>query len=176
MNTQYPSYYTVRKLLKDAGFESQYDYLAKCKELGFPEEPDIIYHDRWQGWPVFLNTSNAKSNANSKPLVESLAERLVPEKPVRQKRLSQHIIDSYPSYNRVKSQIKKLQYEAKTEYLADAEKFGFPVDPENVYWNEWEGWDTFLTTLRSYRAMNNTTVNQQWVNRWLTRSWTSYNG
>lgn len=173
---RHPSYYTVRRLIKDAGFESRFDYLEKHKELGVPSNPEHMYRDRWEGWNKFLNIANAKSNANSKPIVESLAERLAKPKPVRQQRISQRIIDSYPAYNKIKYQLKKLQYENKALYLVDAEKFNFPVDPESVYWKEWEGWDTFLSTLRSERALTSTTVDQQWVNRWLTKRWSDANG
>jgi len=142
---KHPTYFSIRKFLRTAGFESKNEYLAKCKELGFPNNPDVMFYDRWEGWPKFLT------------------------------RISQRIINTYLTYSTIKTQIKKLQYETKSEYIADAEKFGFPLDPEGIYWREWEGWDIFLSTLRSERSRK-ASANERWINSWMTRSWTKHNG
>jgi len=161
---KHPTYFSIRKFLRTAGFESKNEYLAKCKELGFPNNPDVMFYDRWEGWPKFLNFKPTKARLE---YVATNSPRIT--------RISQRIINTYLTYSTIKTQIKKLQYETKSEYIADAEKFGFPLDPEGIYWREWEGWDIFLSTLRSERSRK-ASANERWINSWMTRSWTKHNG
>jgi len=165
---QHPTYFAIRKFLKTAGIESKKEYLSKCNELGFPSNPDIMFHDRWQGWPKFLNFKPTKAR------LKYVATR--PTRTATIKRISQRIIDTYPTYRTIKMYLKKLQYEAKTEYMSDAAELGFPLDPEGIYWREWEGWDIFLSTLRSEQSRKSS-ENVRWVNSWLMKLWThNHNG
>jgi hypothetical protein len=66
MKRPYPTYYVARRLLKPMELDNQDDYLKHYEALCLPKEPDIIYHDRWQGWDKFLSSLRCHAGYNEK--------------------------------------------------------------------------------------------------------------
>ena len=56
----------------------------------------------------------------------------------------------YMKYKKAKSLLKKCEFETKRRYLKEADNYDLPLNPEEVYKDEWEGWEIYLSALLSF--------------------------
>ena len=164
----FPSYEDLQEEVRKAGIKTQKEYIEyrkKNKELGLPSRPDIFYKGKgWQGWRKFLGTE--KSRPSYEELRRRVQELRIPSRTEYFKIYKEH--KGWPSNPNVVykeqwqgwehflgkriwprkeyAQVRLLEMEVKTpeEYEKRCEELGLPPDPENVYEDQWKGWDEFL--------------------------------
>lgn len=57
---------------------------------------------------------------------------------------------TYTTYKKAKLLLQRYGFETKTRYLKEADAIDLPLNPEEVYKDEWEGWEIYLSSLLSY--------------------------
>ena len=90
----------------------------------FPSNPNIIYKDKWRGWGDFLGTGNISTRKREKRDWMSFqdAKALMQSQGIR----------TFAQFKEWKK--------------AGNRPENFPSNPNQVYTNEWRGWDDFLGT------------------------------
>ncbi len=73
------------------------------------------------------------------------------------------------SYEEAKTILKECGFETKQNYLKEARKFYLPLDPEEAYKDEWEGWEIYLSSLFSYGTPSKQSESDKIIDEWLRR-------
>jgi hypothetical protein len=77
----------------------------------------------------------------------------------------------YPIYNKAKGILKKLGMERQDQYPKEAEYYNLPPNPEEYYGDQWEGWDTYMSTLRGCGKQRELTNTEKLTQEWLSKPW-----
>ncbi|MCO4320358.1 hypothetical protein [Aliidiomarina quisquiliarum] len=124
-----PSEQAAAKLIM-MGCQNSSDFLKLCagreqfkgmeRPADVPSQP-TVYYDDIESWVDFFQRG-------------------------REYLLSNHTIDDIPTYDELRQLCKKRQIDTKSKYK-DAVRYGLinaPMNPENYYVDEFEGWDALL--------------------------------
>ena len=174
-----PPYQVLKQEAQKLYFVSGTEYKKMHGEIplpNVPKNPETVYGDEWEGWPIFLGTEKdhppyqalkqetKKLNfGKAKEYEKRYTEIPLPNVPSRPDVVYGDEWEDWPTflgtkkdpppYQVLKQEAQKLNFGSGTEYKKRYKEIplpNVPKNPETVYGDKWEGWPTFLGKEKDY--------------------------
>lgn len=118
--TSFVSYEEAKKWAHKNKIKSkdQWGALKSNRPANMPSSPDIMYRDKWKGWPDFLGNGVRRKPKNV----------------------------AWVTYQEASDWAKKFGVKSKTDWIRISKKRpeNIPFSPDKVYSKQWVNWDCFL--------------------------------